>query len=58
MCAEKQTFKMADVSLVSRQAKILNSSSEKHIVLKCKEIGGLILDLNLQHKYFQVTGAV
>lgn len=45
---------MADVSLAFRQAKILKSSWEKQTVLKCKEIGGLVLDLNLQHKYFQV----
>lgn len=45
VCVDKQTFKMAGVTLVFGGAKVLKSSWEE-ILLKYKETGGLILGLN------------
>ena len=45
---------MAGVSLALGQAKVFKSSWGGGITFKYKEIGGLNLDPNLQHKYFKV----
>lgn len=51
MCVKKPVFKMAGVSLVFGQSEVLKSSWERKQYSSTKKLD---LDLNLQHKHFQV----
>lgn len=53
MHVKKQTFKMAGMSLVFGQAKVLKSSWEKNSP-QVQRNWRLELDLKLQHKHFPV----